>query len=153
MHGGAKDSGAPPGERNGAYRHGRFTGSSLEAQKASGAALRVVGKGLHAMRNLITGTVFALALLVSAPGVAQDYVKGVDAYDRGDFATALKEWKPLAEKGDALAQSDLGDVYRLGKGVPQDYVEAMKWYRKAAEQGSEYSQNILGAMYGHGRRH
>jgi hypothetical protein len=51
MHGGAKDSGAPPGERNGAYRHGRFTGSSLEAQKASGAALRVVGKGLHAREN------------------------------------------------------------------------------------------------------
>ena len=111
------------------------------------------GKGLRAMWKLITGTVFALALLVSAPGVAQDYVKGVDAYDRGDFATALKEWKSLAEKGDALAQSDLGDAYRIGKGVPQDYAEAMKWYRKAAEQGSEYSQNILGTMYGHGRRH
>jgi TPR repeat protein len=105
------------------------------------------------MRRLITGTVFSLTFLVSAPGVAQDYFKGVDAYDRGDFATALKEWKPLAEKGGASLQSDLGDLYRLGKGVPQDYAKAMKWYRKAAEQGSEYSQNILGTMYGHGRGH
>jgi hypothetical protein len=51
MHGGAKGSGAPPGERNGAYKHGRFTGPSLEAEKATGAALRVVGKWLTAREN------------------------------------------------------------------------------------------------------
>jgi hypothetical protein len=51
MHGGAKGSGAPPGERNGAYRHGGFTGPFLEAQKASGAALWVVGNWLTAREN------------------------------------------------------------------------------------------------------
>jgi TPR repeat protein len=51
-----------------------------------------------------------------------------------------------------LAQSDLGDAYRIGKGVPQDYAEAMKWYRKAAEQGSEYSQLIISSLF-MGRMH
>ena len=55
------------------------------------------------MRKLITGTVFALALLVSAPGVTQDFGMGFEAYNRGDCATGLREWKPLAEQGSITA--------------------------------------------------
>ncbi len=57
------------------------------------------------------------------------------AYQRGDYATAIRKFRPLAEQGNAEAQFNLGGMYRQGRGVPQDDAEAMKWYRKAAEQG------------------
>jgi len=52
--------------------------------------------------------------------LAQDFQKGYDAYQAGDFAAALKEFTPLAEAGDAYAQYNLGQVYRRGQGVLQD---------------------------------
>ena len=50
-----------------------------------------------------------------------DYRKGWDAYKSGDYATALREWKPLAEQGYADAQYNLGRMYEFGKGVPQSH--------------------------------
>ncbi len=78
--------------------------------------------------------------------------EGLTAYQRGDYATALRELRPLAEQGHAGAQSNLGVMYGKGQGVPQDYAEAMKWYRKAAEQGGAPAQLNIGFMYaeGHG---
>ena len=76
---------------------------------------------------------------------------GKEAIDRGDYATALKEWRPLAEQGEARAQTNLGVMYRLGEGVPQDDTEAVRWYRRAAEQGHTKAQFKLGAMYFMGR--
>ncbi len=93
--------------------------------------------------SIIVGLLFMLA----APAWA-DYQAGVDAYERGDYETALKEWRPLAEQGDADAQFNLGVMYDMGLGVPQDYQEAMKWYWLAAEQGNTGAQNNLGFMYG-----
>ena len=72
------------------------------------------------------------------------------AYQRGDYATALREWRPLAEQGYADAQFNLGVMYDEGRGVPQDDAEAVKWYRKAAEQGDAGAQYNLGVMYGNG---
>ncbi len=72
------------------------------------------------------------------------------ADQRGDYATALRERRPLAEQGNAEAQFNLGNMYRKGLGVPQDYAEAVKWYRKAAEQGYAEAQFNLGSMYYHG---
>ena len=69
------------------------------------------------------------------------------AYQRGDYATAIREMRPLAEQGNARAQYGLGVMYDKGRGVPQDYAEALQWYRKAAEQGYALAQNNLGAMY------
>ena len=63
-----------------------------------------------------------------------DFDDGVAAYNRGDYATALKEFWALAVQGAAAAQFDLGLMYENGQGVPQDYAEAVKWYRLAAEQ-------------------
>ena len=56
-----------------------------------------------------------------------------------------------AEHGDAHAQSDLGNMYRKGQGVPQDYAEALRWYRKAADQGDADAQYSLGNMYRKGQ--
>ena len=58
------------------------------------------------------------------------------AYDKGDYATALRLWRPLAEQGDVRAQTNLGLMFYTGQGVPQDRAVAVTWYRKAAEQGA-----------------
>ena len=65
--------------------------------------------------------------------------------------TALREWRPLAEQGNANAQFFLGFMYDNGQGVPQDYAKAVKWCRKAAEQGYARAQNDLGVMYNDGQ--
>src|SRR5436305_327733 len=85
----------------------------------------------------------------AAPASA-DLDIGVAAYNRGDYATALRELKPLAEKGMAPAQFNLGDMYLFGKGVPQDDKEALRWYRLAAEQGHPRAQFNLGSRYATG---
>ncbi len=69
------------------------------------------------------------------------------AFERGDYATALRLLRPLAEQGFAHAQAGLGIIYYNGKGVPQNHAEAAKWYRKAAEQGHADAQINLGLMY------
>ena len=67
-----------------------------------------------------------------------------------EYATALREYRPLAKRGDAKAQFGLGLMYGNGEGVPQDYAEAARWYRKAAAQGHATAQYNLGLMYGNG---
>ncbi len=94
----------------------------------------------------------AAAIVVALNGTAhaQDFDKGLAAAQSGDYATALQEWRPLAELGNASAQSNLGFMYHVGRGVPQDFPEAVSWYRLAAEQGDAAAQVNLGVMYKHG---
>ena len=68
-------------------------------------------------------------------------------YKQKDFKAMLAILQPLAEQGDAIAQSLLGSVYEEGQGVKQDYFEAVKWYRQAAEQGDTDAQTLLGFSY------
>ena len=77
------------------------------------------------MHRFILALWFILIML-AAPISAQDFQKGLEAAQSGDFATALKEWKPLSEQGDADAQYSLGVMYENGWGVPQDYKKAAK---------------------------
>lgn len=95
--------------------------------------------------------VSALGLLIVATDaladIAQDFERAATAHRQGDYQTAAKLWRPLAEKGLVNAQFNLGQMYRFGDGVAQDYAEALKWYRKAAEQGDKASQFNLGSMY------
>jgi TPR repeat protein len=63
----------------------------------------------------------------------------------------LEELMAKADKGDAIAQCNLGYRYEKGNGVPQDYTEAIKWYRRAAKQGQASAQCNLGQMYYHGK--
>ncbi|MDB4254942.1 sel1 repeat family protein [bacterium] len=99
--------------------------------------------------NKLHSLVLAITLLVGSVSVAtaQDYDKGLEAAQAGDFQTALQEWRPLAEQGDADAQKDLGVMYFTGQGVTQDYDEAVKLYRLAAEQGNVAAQSNLAEMY------
>ena len=91
---------------------------------------------------------FAFSMLFSSGvTIAADYDKGMHAYNSGDFKTALAEWTPIAEQGDARAQATLGIMYGNGDGVPQNDKIAVYWYAKAAEQGLAGAQNSLGGMY------
>ena len=79
-----------------------------------------------------------------------DFNKGLAAYQSGDYATALREWRPLAEQGHDYAQNNLGWMYHNGQGVLQGYKTAVKWYTLAAEQGIADAQNLLGRLYQEG---
>ena len=89
--------------------------------------------------------------LTSSVGWSADFQKGLAAAQKGDFATALREWTPLAEQGNAVAQFNLGVMYEKGQGVLQDYKTAVKWYRLSAEQGNVNAQFNLGVMYAKGQ--
>ena len=93
----------------------------------------------------------AVSMMLAGPVSAQDFQKGFDAYNAGDYGVALQEWLPLIEQGDHRAQTLLGAMYQHGKGVLQDDAEAVKWYRRAAEQGNAVAQKYLGVMYAGGR--
>ncbi len=99
---------------------------------------------------LIAALCGGFTLGLTAPGWA-GLDEGAAAAKRGDHATALREWRPLAEQGHASAQNNLGVMYNEGQGVQQEYAEAVKWYRKAAEQGFAGAQNNLGSMYESGQ--
>ena len=90
--------------------------------------------------------ILLLCLLV-APSVWGDYQDGRKAYNRGDYATALKELLPLAEQGHAGAQYFVGYMYYKGQGVVQNGAEAVKWFRQAGRQGDVKAQYLLGYMY------
>jgi len=114
-------------------------------------------KGMY--RYLTVGLLtflFSTSLAITAcERKSGDTIQGVvedasAAYERGDYATAYRLIKPLAEQGIAKTQYNLGVMYQKGEGVPQDYTEAMKWYQKAAEQGHAEAQYNLGVMYNKG---
>ena len=100
------------------------------------------------MRRVTLVAVFLVVLAAPAWG---DYQAGLEAYERGDYATALREWRPLAEQGNAPAQNSLGVMYGEGRGVPQFYAEAVRWYRLAVEQDYAPAQDNLGLMYANGQ--
>jgi uncharacterized protein len=96
-------------------------------------------------------TLFTFAVLTTAVSALADFQAGLDAYQKGDYVAAAKEWQPLAEAGDASAQYNLGLLYLDGHGVPQNSAEAANWFRRAAEQDYTQAQHNLGAMYGSGQ--
>lgn len=95
--------------------------------------------------------VMTLAALLSA-GVAgaQDFDAGLEAYQRGDYASAMNEWHPLAEAGNPFIQFFIGGMYDLGQGVPRDQAEAVRWYRLSANQGIAKAHVSLGLKYYYG---
>ena len=97
----------------------------------------------------------SVALALSMPCLAApawaEFQVGIDAYNRGDFKTALREWQPMAEQGDARAQFYFGLLYENGDGVPLDYAKARQWYEKAAVQGDAKAQLYLGLQSSFGQ--
>ena len=104
------------------------------------------------MKKLTFTICLTLAVLLGSVGTSwgADFNKGLAAVKGGDYATVLREWKPLAEQGDASVQYGLGQMYRKGLGVLQNDKTAVKWYTLAAEQGNTNAQYNLGVMYYNG---
>jgi TPR repeat protein len=122
------------------------------------------------MRNLTATICLTIALLLGSVGCSSPTAEGglfagvsqadrqyavlqggLIAAQKGDYATALREWTPIAKQGNARAQSNLGLMYYKGHGVPQNHKTAVKWYRLAAKQGYANAQSNLGFMYDKGR--
>lgn len=80
---------------------------------------------------------FLSAVALSGTAQSQDYARGYDAYEAGDYATALQEWRPLAEQGYEYAQYGIGLLYHSGQGVPQDFEVAHMWSNIASANGLE----------------
>ena len=63
----------------------------------------------------------ALLILWFGTPALDDFAKGLEAYQRGDYTAAINEWLPVGEQGDADAQVMLGAMYEEGQGVTQVY--------------------------------
>ncbi len=89
----------------------------------------------------------SITLGSALPGLAGPFEDAKSAYDRRDYATVLQLLRPLADEGNARAQTLVGTLYGGGLGVPKDDAKAAQWYRKAAEQGHVDAQYLLGYVY------
>ena len=91
------------------------------------------------MKLALKHAIAAILLMLSfaAPVAAGPFEDAVAAHGRGDYATALRLWRPLADQGNAHAQFNLGAMYANGQGVPQDYVRAHMWFNLSAAQGNQ----------------
>jgi TPR repeat protein len=98
---------------------------------------------LNPLIRIVCAITLSLPTLANAGTIEDAFA----AAKRGDFPTAFRLWQPLAMKGDASAQANLGYMYENGQGVPRDYQQAVMWYRKSAQQGHAKGQLNLGYMY------
>lgn len=96
--------------------------------------------------------IFSLAVFLGTAAAARaDYIEGLAAYVKGDYVTACKEFKSLAEQGNVKAQMKLGEINFKGHCGPQGEAEAFKWYGKVAKQGNAEAQISLGILYFDGK--
>jgi hypothetical protein len=104
------------------------------------------------LRKILCVVVGVVPLLFSTVNFAEaaSFRQGVSAFNQQNYVSASRIFIPLAEQGDAAAQSYLGFMFETGRGVPQNYTEAAMWYRRAAEQGDSLAQYSLGLLYDKG---
>jgi len=97
-------------------------------------------------RKIISATFLASATLLAISPVSADVKAGVDAWGQGDYDKAVKEWRQPALDGNADAQFNLGQAYKLGRGVPANLDIALDWYGKASRQGHLQASDSLGHL-------
>jgi uncharacterized protein len=93
----------------------------------------------------------ALSPVAVGPAAAGPLADAEAAFNKGDYETAARLLRPLADHGDPFPQTMLGGMYEMGDGVRQNYATAATWYRKAAEQGFAVAQVSLARLYEQGR--
>lgn len=98
----------------------------------------------------LAGVVLVGTLLAPFEEARGDWDDGRRAYEQGDYAGAIEEWRPLAEQGDARAQAALGSLYIYGNGVELDYARGLDWTRRAAEQGDVTGLFNMGTIHAEG---
>ncbi len=97
-------------------------------------------------RSVLRISLLAAAAFCASGPVLADVKAGVDAWTQGNYTQAVAEWKGLAERGDADAQFDLGQAYKLGRGVPADLAKAEELFAKAAAQGHLQAADNYGLL-------
>ncbi len=97
-------------------------------------------------RAVLVGVGILAASPFGAGPALADVRAGVDAWSRGDYAAAIAEWKQPAEQGDADAQFNLGQAYKLGRGVERDLARAEELFGKAAAQGHQQAAANFGLL-------
>jgi TPR repeat protein len=113
------------------------------------AATTTSGKAMPSTaRALVLG---AGLLLVVPAAAADDFARGLSAYNAAEYETAFDAWYPLAEENDPKAQAAVAFLYLKGLGVRQDDARAAEWYRRAAQLGRPEAQFFLGTLYYLGR--
>ena len=127
------------------------TGKAFEGQVAI-ADLHVVDCLLPGQVRQLGRRMFLTARRPIRTTAADCRLRGGEyvAWDRANYATALKVWMPAAEGGNAEAQTNVGEIFERGLGGEPNYEASLIWYRKAAEQGSARAQFNLGTMYEQG---
>ncbi len=101
-----------------------------------------------ARRLAVAVASFTLAVSSLVAGTPEeDFRAGLSAFNGGDFATAMRLWRPLADRDDPRAEAGIGFMYHRGLGVKTDDAQAAFWLRKAAEQGQAEGQLMLGSLY------
>ena len=108
-------------------------------------------RGDPTVQQRITTLVASGFLAFASPAMAGPLEDAHAAYERGDYATAMSLWRPLADQGDTVAERNLGLMYFRGQVVPQNYAQAFAWWRVAAAQGDTGARRNLGLMYIHGQ--
>ena len=103
------------------------------------------------LKKILISLLLSIGLIGTTCLAYADFNDGWTAYSKEDYKTAFKEWRPLAEEGDAKSQTNLGILYFNGRGVLKDYKKAFAWLKKAAEQGEAEAQYILGEIYIEGK--
>ncbi|MEO7634248.1 MAG: SPOR domain-containing protein [Sphingomicrobium sp.] len=88
----------------------------------------------------------AAAALAAPPAGAQSVRAGIEAWQKADYPAAVGIWRPLAEAGDADAAFNLGQAYRLGRGIPISLSTAKSWFERAAAKGHIDAQTTLGLL-------
>ena len=108
---------------------------------------------IQSMRRALLFALVAIVGLAAIPAPAAEpqarFRDGLTAFNAKDFGKAYATWLPLAERGDAKAQSSLGYMYYSGQGIPQDSRHAAEWFYRAANQGEPSAQFFLALMHFH----
>lgn len=104
------------------------------------------------VRQLGTRASFLTARRPIKTSAADCKIRGGEyvAFDRANYASALKTWLPLAQSGNAEAQTYVGEIYEKGLGITADYTAAALWYQRAAKQNFSRAQINLGNLYEQG---
>lgn len=128
--------------------HKKFTKYQLLSDKFTGDQISSVTECDNMALRIRTMkcALAALALTVGAAPACADTMAGLDAWSRGAYDVAVREWQEPAKAGDPEAQFNLGQAYKLGRGVPIDLNVALDWYLKAAAQGHVQAADSCGHL-------
>ena len=129
----------------------RWTGVRRSLTAIIAVCCLATGFALGLYYEPIKETMTDLARGLGLTGGIRDFDVAQAAYQKGNFKTALRRVRPLAEQGDARGQSMVGLMYANGQGVARNDTEAVRWFRLAADQGNALGQFQLGFMYARGR--